>query len=141
ASPVFKYSLKTPSKKSSAVGITNYSDKDGDWCMLVDYQYDDHWMYIWRAQAANILNGPDAWTLMQTYKGKAFNTGDQYQCFSLVTQTNTAGDAVYLLGFREDEEVWLWTLATSGTYGDPTYVGKYDKWNGSDFRNGTGLQI
>jgi len=142
--PAFLYKLTAPTEKSSAAAITRYIGADGqDWCMLMDYQYDDHQMFIWRALAEDVTNGPSAWTAMPTYEGDRLNTGDQYQCFSLVTQTNADGtDTVYLVGFRQDEEVWVWTVNTDdASYGEPTLVDHYTEWNGSDFRMGTGLQI
>jgi len=147
ASPTFLYSLQMPAGKASATAITNYTDTNGvEQCLLMVYQYDDHQMYIYRALASAVGSGPaSVWTRSATYTGSAFDTGDQYQAFSLVTQSGSGADQVFLLGFREDEELWLYSINTSAAinsgYGSPSTVAKYTGWNGSDFRNGTGLQI
>ena len=150
----YLYTLGTPSKKSSASAITTYTGTRTigttttpvEYALLFVYEYDHQEMYVYRALASDIGgDSPDVWTRVTTYDGDAYRTGDQYQNFALVTQTGTSGDTVYLLGFREDEEVWLWTIdvATSddSMFGDPTFVKKYTGWNGSDWANGVGLQI
>jgi hypothetical protein len=140
------YTFSTPSKKSSATALTTYTGAGGvEYALLFVYEYDHEQMYIYQAKAADV-DGDDGsvWSLKKTYTGNGYDTGDQYQNFGLVTQTNaTGGDVVYLLGFREDEEVWLWTIdITEGTtFGNPTFVKKYTGWNGSDWANGVGLQI
>jgi len=147
ASPKYLYSLTMPATKASTAAITNYTDSNGvEQCLLMVYQYDNYEMYIYRAPASAVGTGPaSVWTRSETYNGSAFDTGDQYQCFSLVTQSGSGDDQVFLLGFREDEEVWLYSINTSNAinsgYGLPALVAKYTGWNGSDFRNGTGLQI
>jgi hypothetical protein len=143
SSPSPLYALTMPANKASAAAITTYTDSSGvEQAILMVYQYDDYQMYIYKALASQIGSGATAWTRMPTYTGSAFDTGDQYQGFAMVTQANSTGDVVYLLGFREDEELWLWTLNTGSTqYGLPTLVTHYTGWNGSDWRNGMGLQI
>ncbi len=81
--------------------------------------------------------------LKHTYTGSALDTGDQFQNFALVTQANAGGDAVYLLGFREDEELWLYSVDTApgSSFGQFAHVETFTGWNGSDWRNGMGLQI
>ena len=143
--PTHQYTLSTPSRKSSATAITTYTGADGvEYALLFVYEYDHQQMYIYRANA-NEIDGDDGtvWNLKKTYTGSGYQTGDQYQNFALVTQTNATGDVVYLLGFREDEEVWLWSIDTAegNTFGNPTFVKKYTGWNGSDWANGVGLQI
>jgi hypothetical protein len=145
ASPVKLYTLTMPARKASATAITTYTDSSGvEQCMLMVYEYDHQQMYIYQALASAIPNGNAVWTLVTTYTGSAFQTGDEYQSFALVTQTNGTGvDTVYLLGFREDEELWLWTVNTTvgSSYGTPTLVTHYTGWNGSDWRNGMGVEI
>jgi hypothetical protein len=144
ASPVFLYTLTMPAKKASATAITNYTDSNGvEQCLMMVYEYDHQEMYIYQALASQVGSGASAWTRFPTYNGSAFQTGDEYQSFGLITQTNDDGtDVPYLLGFREDEELWLWSVATNTSYlGKPTLVAKYTGWNGSDWRNGMGLQI
>lgn len=146
SSPVYLYTLTMPAQKASATAITTYTDSNGiEQCMLMVYEYDHQQMYIYQALASAVANGSSVWTLVTTYTGSAFQTGDEYQSFALVTQTNSSGDVVYLLGFREDEELWLWTVNTTvgSSYGTPTLVPNtpYTKWNGSDWRNGMGLEI
>jgi hypothetical protein len=143
SSPGYLYSLTMPARKASATAITTYKDSSGtDQCMLMVYEYDNHQMYIYQSPASSI-GSSSGWQYITTYTGSALNTGDQFQGFALVTQANSTGDVVYLLGFREDEELWLYTVnTTSGSsYGTPTYNSKYTGWNGSDWRNGMGVQI
>jgi hypothetical protein len=143
ASPAHLYTLTMPKRKASATAITTYTDASGvEQAMLMVYEYDHQQMYIYKALASQIGTSASAWTAMPTYGGSAFQTGDEYQAFALVTQASSTGNVVYLLGFREDEELWLWTVNTGSTqYGLPTYVNTYRDWNGSDWRNGMGLQI
>src|SRR5260221_1157470 len=145
AAPAFLYTLVMPAQKASATAITTYTDSNGvEQCMMMVYEYDNEQMYIYQALASSVANGFLVWTLVTTYTGTAFQTGDEYQSFALVTQTNPSGDVVYLLGFREDEELWLWTVNTTvgSSYGTPTLVPNtpYTGWNGSDWRNGMGLE-
>src|SRR5258708_22490667 len=143
AAPVFLYNLDMPGKKASAVGICTYRDSSGvETAMLVVYEYDHRYMYIYTAtarchrwhvftvDAADDLPGHGA-------------AGDQFQCFSLVTQTNSSGDVVYLAGFREDEELHLYPVntASGSSFGNLTAVQVWTGWSGSDWRNGVGLQI
>jgi hypothetical protein len=142
-SPVYLYTLTMPGTKASAVGITTYTDSSGvEQCLMVVYEYDHEQMYVYQAPASGIETS-SGWRLKTIYAGNAFQTGDEYQNFALVTQTNSTGDVVYLLGFREDEELWLYTVNTSQTplFGNFTNVAKYTEWNGSDWRNGMGLEI
>ena len=144
ASPSYLYTLTMPAKKASAVGITTYRDAGGvEQCLLVVYQYDDYQMYVYQAPAAGVGSSNPGWVLKTTYTGTALNTGDQFQNFALVTQANADGDVVYLLGFREDEELWLYQVdtASGSSFGNFNYIEKYTGWNGSDWRNGMGLQI
>lgn len=142
-SPAHLYDLQMPAKKASAVGIATYTDSAGvEQCLLVVYEYDNYQMYIYRAPASGLTSG-SSWQHINTYTGGALDCGDQFQGFALVTQANSSGDEVYMLGFREDEELWLYTVDTNPTsdYGNFTLVTHYTGWNGSDWRNGMGLQI
>jgi hypothetical protein len=144
ASPSYLYFLDMPSTKASATAIANYTDSSGvEQTLLLVYEYDHQQMYIYQALNSEVANGASAWQAFPTYTGGAFQTGDQYQSFALVTQSNGSGpDTVYLLGFREDEELWLWTVSTdANSLGQPTLVTHYTGWNGSDWRNGMGLEI
>ena len=143
AAPVFLYNLDMPGKKASAVGICTYKDSSGvETAMLVVYEYDHRYMYIYTAPAGAIGGTSSPWTLQTTYQGTALQ-GDQFQCFSLVTQSNSSGDVVYLAGFREDEELHLYTVNTvsGSSFGNLTAVQVWTGWGGSDWRNGVGLQI
>jgi hypothetical protein len=78
-------------------------------------------MYIYRAEASAI-NGTDAsvWSLIRTYSGNAFDatgisSSKQYQNFALVTQENADGDTVFLIGFRGDEVLVLWSINLTST--------------------------
>lgn len=153
----FLYKFKTPSKKASATAITTYTQSGKEYALLFVYQYDDFQMYIYRADADAVAGTTSPWTLMRTYTGNAFNASGvvnkQYQNFALVTQQNTTGDVVYLIGFRQDEVVVLWSInltSTPGTengqtiettFGEPTLVTSIDGWVGTDWANGVGLQI
>ena len=142
--PKHLYTFKTPSRKSSATAITSYAAGGVEYALLFVYEYDHEYMYIYQAKADEIFGrNSNVWTLKRTYTGNAYDTNDQYQNFALVTQHNAGGDVVYLLGFREDEEVWLWSIKTTegNKFGEPTYVKTYTGWNGSDWANGVGLQI
>ncbi len=143
AAPVHLYNLTMPANKASAVAITTYTDGSGvEQCILMVYQYDDYQMYIYRAPAAGLASA-SGWEFVHTYTGSAFDCGDQFQGFAMVTEQTSSGDVVYVMGFREDEELWLYSVDTSNgsNYGKPTLVTHYTGWNGSDWRNGMGLQI
>ena len=70
-----------------------------------------------------------------------------------MTQTNADGDAVFLLGFREDEVLVLWSINLTSTptmqngktvettFGEPTQKVVLDDWEGANWANGVGLQI
>lgn len=144
ASPRYLYTVQMPARKASAVGITRYRDAAGvDQCLMVVYQYDDYQMYVYQAPADAVATSAQAWVLKHTYTGSALDTGDQFQNFALVTQANAVGDTVYLLGFREDEELWLYSVDTApgSSFGQFAHVETFTGWNGSDWRNGMGLQI
>lgn len=125
--------------KASAVAITNYTDAAGvEQAVLLVYRYDPKKFLVYRAPAHDLSS--NHWT----YIGETndLDSRDQFQCFGLVTQQNEGGDQVYLLGFREDEEVHLYTLSTeSSSYGALRRVATYTGWSGSQWRYGVGLQI
>ena len=156
---VFRYKLTTPSTKASATAITTYRQNNTDYALLFVYQYDNFQMYIYRA-AASAIDGtdPSVWSLIRTYSGDAFNaTGisgsKQYQSFALVTQENAGGDTVFLIGFRGDEVLVLWSINLTSTpamqngttvettFGEPTEVTQISGWEGANWENGVGLQI
>jgi hypothetical protein len=125
--------------KASAVAITNYTDAQGvEQAVLLVYRYKPQKFLIYRAPAANI--GSNAWV----YIGESNDllSNDQFQCFALATHETAEGNVVYLLGFREDEEVHLYQMDTGMTeYGKMTHVETYRGWHGSQWRYGVGLQI
>lgn len=155
----FKYELETPSRKASATAITTYTQNNQEYALLFVYQYDDFQMYIYRA-GADAIGGtsPSVWTLMRTYSGSAFNArgisnSKQYQSFALVTQTAAGVDTVFLLGFRGDETLVLWSINLTSTptmqngmtvettFGEPTLVTEISGFQGANWENAVGLQI
>jgi hypothetical protein len=124
--------------KASAVAITNYTDSAGvEQAVLLIYRYDPMKFYIYRCRVEQA--GANNWV----YIGETNElfSDDQFQCFSFVTQTSAEGDIVYLLGFREDEELHLYSMNTGSDYGKLAHVKTYTGWKGSQWRYGAGLQI
>jgi hypothetical protein len=143
SNPQYLYTLGMPGNKASAVGITTYTDGSGnEQALLVVYEYDHRQMYVFQTLAGGLSGPNNPFGPYTLYTGDALK-GDQYQCFALVTQSDGDGDQVFLLGFREDEELHLFTVttATGSSFGNLTKVQTYKGWNGSDWRNGVGLQI
>ena len=143
--PTYLYTLQMPGRKASAVAITSYRDSQDHYqALLMVYEYDHHEMYLYTAPFGSVMDRNSPWTFVKTNTGAQLNTGDQFQSFALVTQ-DIGGrlQPVYLLGFREDEECWLYELdMESGTpFGDLGRIATYTGWSGSDWRNGMGLQI
>lgn len=135
----YLYEVGVPiGNKASAVAVTNYTDSQGvEQALLLVYRYDPKRFLIYRAPADSI--GENTWN----YIGETndLSDDDQFQCFSLVTQANGNGDQVYLLGFRENEDLVLYSVDTgSHNYGHLSEVKKYD-FDGSQWRYGVGLQI
>lgn len=153
AAPTSMYSVSMPvqpagskAAKASATAITNYTDSNKvEQALMAVYQYDPRHLYFFQCPVSQLgATNPSAWTLYATYTGSALD-GDQYQSFAMVTQDmQTEPDQIYLMGFREDEELHLFSVSL-GTGTTPsvnlTPVSTYTGWNGSDWRNGVGLQI
>lgn len=130
--------------KASAVAITNYTGTDRvEYAMLLVYQYSPRKFKVYRAPLSAIGGTTNNWVYMgETNDIPDQDDNDQYQCFALATQTNGSSDTVYLLGFRENEAVVLYTVSTGSTdYGHLAYVTVYNGWKGSEWRYGVGLQI
>jgi len=85
----------------------------------------------------------DNWAYMgETNEIPDQDDNDQYQCFALATQRNAGTDTVFLVGFRENEAVGLYTVSTGSIdYGHLAYVTVFNGWEGSQWRYGVGLQI
>lgn len=130
--------------KASAVAITNYTGADRvEYAMLLVYQYDPKKFQVYRAPVSDIGGNTNNWRYMgETNAIPDEDDDDQYQCFALATQTDGSSDTVYLVGFRENEAVGLYTVSTGSTdYGHLSYVTVYNGWKGSQWRYGVGLQI
>jgi len=124
--------------KASAVAVTNYTDALGnEQALLFVYRYDPKSFNIYRAPADSIENN----TWNHVGETNRLSNDDQFQCFGMVTQANATGDQVYLLGFRENEDLVLYSVDTgSHNFGHLSEVEKYD-FDGSQWRYGVGLQI
>jgi hypothetical protein len=130
--------------KASAVAITDYRGSDGvEYAMLLVYQYDPKKFLVYRARLDEIGGSTDNWSAMgETNAIPDEDDDDQYQCFALATQTDGHTDSVFLVGFRENEALVLYTVSTGSTdYGHLAYVDAYNGWEGSQWRYGVGLQI
>lgn len=149
SNPTAMYTLAMPvqpagskAAKASATAITTYTDANSvEQALLAVYQYDPRYMYFFKAPVSSLANTANPWVLLATYTGSALE-GDQFQSFAMVTQA-AAGtpDQIYLMGFREDEELHLYTVSLSASSVNLTAVKTYTGWKGSDWRNGVGLQI
>jgi hypothetical protein len=130
--------------KASAVAITNYTGSDHvEYAMLLVYQYKPKKFQVYRARVSDIGGTTNNWNYMgETNDIPDQDDDDQYQCFALATQTDGSTDSVFLVGFRENEAVGLYTVSTGSTdYGHLGYVTVYNGWEGSQWRYGVGLQI
>lgn len=129
--------------KASAVAITDYRVGDTDYAMLLVYQYDPKKFQVYRARVSDIGGSVNHWDYIgETNEIPDEDDDDQYQCFALATQTNAGTDSVYLVGFRENEAVVLYTVSTgSDDYGQLAYVAVFNGWKGSQWRYGAGLQL
>jgi hypothetical protein len=136
---LYLYELGLPTgHKASAVAVTNYTDSRGDeQALLLVYRYDPKSFNIYRAPADSIRS--NNWTRIG--ETNHLSDDDQFQCFSMVTQSTPNGDQVYLLGFRENEDLVLYSVDTnSHNFGHLREVKKY-VFDGSQWRYGVGLQI
>lgn len=138
------YEISMSNSKASAVAITNYRDSVlGDVALLFVYRYEPRRFLVYRCPIDEVAK--NGWE----YVGETYDIvgDDQFQCFSLVTQENQDGDTVYdtvyLVGFRQNEELWIWSvdLIPIRNYGPLAWVATMPDWKGSQWRYGVGLQI
>ena len=128
--------------KASAVAITSYTEGDREHAILLVYQYDPRKFKVYRAFVSEIEGSVDHWQYVRdTNEIPDQDDDDQYQCFALVTQRNAGIDIVYLVGFRENEAVGLYTVSLGADLGQLGYVTVFNGWKGSQWRYGAGLQI
>jgi len=145
AAPQYMYEIHV-SSKASAVAITDYHSGGDHYALLLVYHYSPKKFTIYRAAVERIENDPQSWEHMgETNDLPDQDDDDQYQCFALATQRNGTVDSVYLLGFRENEALVLYTVNTVATttspFGQLGFVAAYRGWEGSEWRYGVGLQI
>lgn len=136
----YLYELDLPDgHKASAAAVTSFTDSAGvEQALLLVYRYDPKSFNIYRAPADSI--GTNTW--VRVGETSEISGREQYQCFGLVTQTSTAGaDDVYLVGFREDEKVVLFSLVTLGSFFGMLAELQRFQFDGSQWRYGVGLQI
>ncbi|MDC0710785.1 hypothetical protein POL68_20075 [Stigmatella sp. ncwal1] len=133
------YEIHMTGSKASAAAITTYTDAQGiEQAVLLVYAYSPKQFGVYRAPAHALST--NAWTKIG--ETNVLDSDDQFQCFGLVTQANVGGDVVYLVGFREDEEVHLYSMNTNSVnYGYLSHVETFRGWSGSQWRYGVGLQI
>lgn len=145
----YQYTVIPGGNKASAVGVTNYTTVDGFECALMCVWFYDHFEMLWlQCHLNQMMTNNTVWQQVGMTKGAKLNTGDQFQSFALVTQRNPGGgttppsDQVYLCGFREDEELHLYTVNTfPGADCELTWLETFTGWSGADWRNAAGLQI
>jgi hypothetical protein len=140
AAPVLKYQFTVNGRKASAAAITNFTDGTTEKVLLATYDYDPRYMRFFLANYSAVNGNTNPFTQIYHYKGTALD-GDQYQNFALVTSTS---NVIYLLGFREDEELHVFEVQSTRNPFTITGLVKratYKDWSGSDWRYGLGLQI
>lgn len=143
ASPRLCYEFEVGGSKASAAAITNFFDGAGQRALLATYDYEPRNMRFFLADLERVGDTSNPFTQIYHYMGSAFD-GDQYQNFALVTTTT---EALYLLGFREDEQLKVFEVVYSKNPFRITNVvlrATYTGWNGPrdrDWRWGVGLQI
>lgn len=140
AAPVLKYQFTVGGRKASAAPITNFTDGAAENVLLATYDYDPRYMRFFLADAAAVNGNTNPFRQIYIYTGNALD-GDQYQNFALVTSTS---NVIYLLGFREDEELHVFEVQSTRNPFQITGLAKratYKDWKGSDWRYGMGLQI
>jgi len=141
AAPSLKYQFTVNGKKASAAAITNFTDGSTEKVLLATYDYDPHYMRFFLADYSAVNGNTNPFTQVYHYTGSALDNGDQYQNFALVT---TTANVIYLLGFREDEELHVFEVQSTK---NPFMItglahrGTYKDWRGSDWRYGMGLQV
>jgi len=141
ANPVFKYNFTMPVRKASATAITSFTSGTTELALLAVYEYDPAYMRFYLADYNTIWGDVSPWSETYYYTGNVFDNGDQFQSFAMVTSTQ---NELYLVGFREDEELHLFKIHSrnhpfeiTGIVHEETFKG----WSGSDWRYGVGAQI
>lgn len=144
SNPVLKYWFDCGYSKASAVAITNFTDGTTDRALLATYDYEPRRMRFFIAELSAVKGSTNPFKHIYTYKeaGGGVLAGDQFQNFALVTST---AEKIYLLGFREDEELHVFevlydsreSFKITGLRSDEVYK----DWSGSDWRYGMGIQI
>jgi hypothetical protein len=140
AAPVLKYQFTVNGRKASAAAITNFTDGATEKVLLATYDYDPRHMRFFLANYSAVNGNTNPFTQVYQYQGSALD-GDQYQNFALVTSTS---NVIYLLGFREDEELHVFEVQSTRNPFTITGLVKratYKDWKGSDWRYGMGLQV
>jgi len=140
SAPVLKYSFTMPGRKASATAITNFTSGTTEKAFIAVYEYDPRYMRFLIAKYDAVGGNVSPWSYVYYYQGDIFD-GDQYQNFALVTSTT---NTIYLLGFRENEELHVFRLLTqnnpfqiTGIVEDRTYT----DWKDGEWRYGVGIQI
>jgi hypothetical protein len=141
SSPVLKYRFNMPDRKGSATAITNFTNGTTEKALLAVYEYEPRYMRFYVADVTAIGGNVSPWVDAGRYTGDLLG-GDQYQNFALVTDT---ANQIFLLGFRENEELHVFRLATQGNPFRVTGMVReatYKDWNNvADWRYGVGAQI
>lgn len=144
SSPTLRYRFSMPGRKDSASAITNFTEETPDGprekVLLAAYEYDPRYMRFFIADYAAVTGGSNPFTEIYRYTGNVFD-GDQYQNFAMVTD---ASNQLYLLGFREDEELHVFEIESRQSPFEITGISRrkvYTGWSGSDWRWGVGAQI
>ncbi|HKI04189.1 MAG TPA: hypothetical protein VKK31_19580 [Thermoanaerobaculia bacterium] len=134
------YKFSMPGRKASATSITNFTDGSVEKALLASYEYDPKHMRFFLADYNQVAGTTNPWTETFLYTGGAFG-GDEFQNFAMVTDTN---NVIFMLGFREDEELHLYEVVTEKNpfrILDIVRRKTYTGWSGADWRNGVGAQI
>lgn len=140
SSPNLRYRFSMPGRKASASAITNFTDGSREKALLALYEYDPRYMLFYLADYDALGGTSNPFTKIYRYTGNVFD-GDQYQNFAMVTSTD---DTIYLLGFRENEELHVFEVLSSKNPFTITGIVRratYTDWSGSDWRYGVGAQI
>lgn len=140
AAPVLKYQFTVNDRKASAAAITNFTDGSTEKVLLATYDYEPRHVRFFLANYSAVNGSANPFTQVYHYTGTVLD-GDQYQNFALVTSTS---DVIYLLGFREDEELHVFEVKSTRNPFTITGLERratYRDWNGSDWRYGVGLQV
>jgi hypothetical protein len=139
--PRQKYTIDLPGRKSSATAITNFTDGAVEKALLASYEYDPRYMRFYLADYAAVSGSSNPWKETYYYQGTVFDGGDQFQSFSLVTDT---ANEIHLLGFRGNEELLHFKVESEKnpfSITGITYKRSYTAWDGDYWRYGVGAQI